>query len=539
MDMYRVLLVDDEEEIRQGISRKIDWESLGFHLVGEAENGAEALDLALELTPDVVLTDIKMPFMDGLELCRHLGSQLPAAKLVVFSGFDDFEFARTAIGMHVSQYILKPINAPELTQVLTDLRQQLDQQRAQRRDMDTLRRRYEESLPVLRELFFTRLLEGHIPQQEIAERSARYELNLEGGTWITALIRVEEEEEPTLSRDELILLSVRAFVEERFQLEGCTFHLTLFGDWIAVLASVEDDTALYPFIHELSRICALAQSILGLTLTVGVGRPSTSTALLHLGAEEARTALDYRVLTGSGRAIYIGDLEPSGQTVLTFDEEDERTLSAAVKLGNAQQVEEVVKGLVFRLRAADIDLPQCQFFLLELITALVKLARTGGVEPEKIFGRDFTGSIHITDFPSREAMGRWYCARCCTLQDILSRQRTDSAGRTVERAKRYIHAHYSDSDLNVDTLCAHLYLSPAYFSTLFKRETGMNFTAYATQVRMTAAADLLVTTDEKTYLIAQKTGYADANYFSYVFKRQFGVSPSKYRFNLQEHNPTP
>lgn len=172
MELYKVLLADDEEEIRLGISRKIDWESLGFQLAGQAENGAEALELAEQLRPDVVLTDIKMPFMDGLELCQRLKLLLPAAKMVVFSGFDDFEYARRAIGMNVSEYILKPINAPELCQVLEKLRSQLDQQRMERRNMETLRRRYEESLPVLRELFYTRLLDGRVPPDQIPQRAA-------------------------------------------------------------------------------------------------------------------------------------------------------------------------------------------------------------------------------------------------------------------------------------------------------------------------------------------------------------------------------
>ena len=146
MDPYRVLLVDDEEDIRVGISRKMDWAGLGFSLVGEAENGQDALELAEQLRPDVVLTDIKMPFMDGLELCRILTQRLPAAKFVVFSGFDDFEYAKQAIRMNVSEYILKPINAPELSEVLRKLRDQLDTERAQRQDLEILRSRYEESL---------------------------------------------------------------------------------------------------------------------------------------------------------------------------------------------------------------------------------------------------------------------------------------------------------------------------------------------------------------------------------------------------------
>ena len=130
MELYRVLLVDDEEDIRVGISRKMDWSGLGFELVGEAENGRDALELAESLQPDVVLTDIKMPFMDGLELCRILTERLPASKFVVFSGFDDFEYAKQAIQMNVSEYILKPINAPELTAVLERLHSQLDAERA-------------------------------------------------------------------------------------------------------------------------------------------------------------------------------------------------------------------------------------------------------------------------------------------------------------------------------------------------------------------------------------------------------------------------
>ena len=137
MEEYRVLLADDEEEIRSGISRKIDWASLGLTLVGEAGNGEEALELAEQLRPDVVLTDIKMPFLDGLELCRRLRVTLPGARLVVFSGFDDFEYARQAMSLGVSEYILKPINAPELRQVLEKLRDQLDRQRLERSEEHT------------------------------------------------------------------------------------------------------------------------------------------------------------------------------------------------------------------------------------------------------------------------------------------------------------------------------------------------------------------------------------------------------------------
>lgn len=529
MEPYRVLLADDEEEIRAGISRKIDWSSLGFALVGEAENGQEALELSEQLRPDVVLTDIKMPFMDGLELCRRLKQSLPAAKLVVFSGFDDFEYARQAIGMDVSEYILKPINAPELMDVLNKLKDQLDRQRLERRDMETLRRRYEESLPVLREMFYARLLDGQIRADLIQERAGRYEIELPQGTWAAALVQVDclnEAGKP--ERDELLLLSVRAFLEEHFALEGCTIRAILYNDTVALLAHMGDQ-GIYPLIEELGRLCALAYSYLGMSLTVGVGLPCDGPEELHSSAEGARSALDYRVLKGSVQVIYIGDMEPDHTVRLAFEEEDQRQMTAAIKLGSQEEVERTIRTLMDRVREAGLSLPQCHLFFLETMTCLIKLARGGGVELERVFGSGFTGAISITDFSSLDELERWLVKGGLKLRELLGQQRTDSTWKTVERAKDFIARNYGDGDLSVETLCSYLHLSPTYFSTLFKREVGMSFIAYLTEVRMERAAQLLRETEEKTYLIAEQTGYTDPNYFSYVFKRRFGVSPSKFR----------
>ncbi len=533
VEEYRVLLADDEEEIRSGISRKINWASLGFQLVGEAGNGEEALELAEQLRPDVVLTDIKMPFMDGLELCRRLRLSLPGAQMVVFSGFDDFEYARQAMSLGVSEYILKPINAPELIQVLEKLREQLDRQRLERRDMETLRRRYEESLPVLRELFYTRLLSGQIRPEQVQDRAARYEIDLPQGLWAAALVHVDGPGDEG-ERDELLLLSVQSFLEKHFQLAGCAARVVLYGDMAALLVHLDREERLYPLLEELERLSRLSQSYLGLRLTTGVGLPCRGPEELNRSAGGARSALDYRILAGGGRVIYIGDLEPQSTAAPSFEEEDQRALSAAVKLGTPEQVEAVVRDLMERLRHAGLSLSKCDLFLLEVVTCLVRLTRSGGLPVEEVFGEKFAGAVSVSDFSSLEELGNWLGERCRRLHDLLGRRRSDSTGQMVERAKDYITGHYTDEQLSVETLCAHIHLSPTYFSTLFKREVGMPFTAYVTKVRMEEAARLLRETDEKTYRIAEATGFSDPNYFSYVFKRHFGLSPSKFRAGRRE-----
>ena len=521
-----MLLVDDEEEIREGIRRRIGWAELGFALAGTAENGVDALELAEQLRPDVVLTDIKMPYMDGLELCRRLKPLLPAAKLVVFSGFDEFEYARQAIGMNVSEYILKPINAPELSGVLTRLREQLDGERMERRDIETLRRRYEESLPVLRELFYTRLLDGAIPPDLARERAARYEIDLPEGCWAAALVLA--------AGDGLLLPSIRDFFQSRFSLDGCAPRTVLYNDALALLVRLEGEEQIYALTEELGRLCKLAVPLLGMTLFAGVGRPCAGPELLHSSMEGAAAAADYRVLMGEEQALYIGDLEPDRSACLTLEEADQRALASAVKLGSREQVGQLIRRQVDRVREARLSLPQSHMFFLEMLTALTRLAQTGGVELEAVFGPDFTGMVSITDFPSLDAVEGWLLERALRLWEAMSRQRTDSAWKTVEQAKSFIAAHYGDSALSVETLCGQLHLSPTYFSTLFKRETQKSFTAYVTEVRMEHAARLLRDTGDKTYLIAERTGYTDPNYFSFVFKRHFGLPPSRFRAARQD-----
>ncbi len=522
MELYRVLLVDDEEDIREGISRKMDWLGLGFSLVGEAANGQDALELAESLRPDVILTDIKMPFMDGLELCRILTDRLPAARFVVFSGFDAFEYAKQAIQMNVVEYILKPINADELSAVLRRLKDQLDRERAERRNVELLRSRYTENLPVLRELFYANLLDGHIEPGTERERAARLDIDLQGEEWAVGLAYIGSDR-----RDALSTLSVQKLLEESLTADRC--RLTLYNDWVAVIVSLTESFTIYDLIRVLDRVCTLAASYLGLTLTVGVGAPCKELSGMARSAAEARTALEYRSMVGRGQVIYIGDLEPDGGQVLTFEEADERTLTAAVRLGSEQEVRDAAAALAGKIREANPSAGQYNLFLMELVTHLMKMTRRSGVGVEEVFGTGFSLPIQDSALPSLEELEDWCAERYLRLRTLIRRRQTDSAGQTVEAAKEYIRQHYAESDLSVEKLCAYLHLSSTYFSTLFKRETGTSFTAYVTTVRMEAAAEAIRGTEEKTYLIAQRCGYEDPNYFSYVFKRHFGVTPTKYR----------
>lgn len=528
MGHYRVLLVDDEEEIREGICRKMDWQALGFTLAGQAANGMEALEIAEQTCPDVVLSDIKMPYMDGLELGRQLHRVLPAAKLVFFSGFDDFEYARQAIGMHAFEYILKPINAQELSAVLEKIREQLDKQVEERQNVEVWQERYEESLPLLREIFYSRLLSGKIPTEQIHERAAEYGLDFPDGVWAVSIAAVKGE--GLGIAEDAVLLSALDFLRTHFSLPNVVVKGALFNDNIALLAEIGREDGFYAFMEELERLCLLAETLLGFRVRFGVGTLCKSAETFSVSAAQAETALQYKVIDDS-RVLYIRDVEPRGDAAALFGEVQQQNIIAAVKLGSEAHVKEVVEQTVEQMRSSHLSIVQCQLFFLETLLSLMRAVRPGGEDFSELFEEEVSTMLSTDHFRSLEDMSGWLTDHFLKIRQMLGQHRSDTAGKSVYLAKEYIAEHYQDSELSVERLCEVLHLSPAYFSTLFKKETGMSFINYLTQTRMEKAAELLRVTDEKTYAIAEKTGYPDANYFSYVFKRHFGLTPSKFRAN--------
>lgn len=166
--MYTLLLVDDEEDVIEVIERKVSWEQIGFHVVGHAGNGFKALEMMEDMQPDVVMTDIRMPYMDGLELCSNIRQRFPATKLLLFTGFDDFEYAKEAVHLEIEEYILKPLNLAEITEVFKKLKTKLDDELNEKKNTDILKQYYAASLPVLQSNFYTTLIEGRIPEMSWA-----------------------------------------------------------------------------------------------------------------------------------------------------------------------------------------------------------------------------------------------------------------------------------------------------------------------------------------------------------------------------------
>ncbi len=524
---YKLLLVDDEEEVRRAIARKLDWAALGFELAGEATNGEEALELAESLQPDVVMTDIKMPFMDGLTLCRHLKRVLPGVRIAVFSGFDEFEYAKEAIRLEVEEYILKPIDADELSRVFSRIRASLDREIAERRDVERLRVYYEESLPLMRNQVLVALLEGGLEPERAAQLMRDYGVELAPGRCCVAVVRRERADGG--EDDRLMGYSLRQLVEDMVG-GAFPFALVPMPDDIALLFTLDERQTERTVAAHLGRLFPAAKKLLGVRVSIGVGSLQSGLRDVHISYEEAKSALEYRVLVEHGKCVCIGDVEPGAGSGAWDDTPFIEDVLRQIKVGGAEELAAAVSALSAHLRETPLTLQRYHIFNLEMAGGLLRLVRAyrldgeqGGMTAMVLEASSKAQAMNLDEMP------RALLEVCETLRQRIRRERKDSARGLVETATAYLAGHFADPDLSADLLAGVLNVSPAYFSTLFKKETGLGFVAYLTKLRLEKALEYLNTTDDKTYLISERVGYLDPNYFSYVFKKQYGMSPSKYR----------
>lgn len=537
MEKYKLLLVDDEEEVRSGMLQKIEWENYGFEIVGAAENGKEALEIIDKTLPDVVITDIKMPFMDGMELSNIIKNQYPMTKVIILTGFDEFEYAHKAIKLNITEYVLKPISANELINVLVKVKNQLDKEIMEKEDTEALREHYRKSIPILREKFLASLITSRLSKEEIDEKAKSYGINLSGKSFIVSVISIDKIAKGAdtsielYNEKQLLSFAVLNIVEETIAKyeAGIAF---LSNEYIVIITTsvIDDDKSLARHMyHVLEEIRQTIERFLKITITIGVGRSCSEVTAISNSYQDALTALDYEVLMGNNRIILLEDIEPQSTDRIVFDEEKERTLANAIKLETEESVNEAIEMLFEGIVDIKASFKDYQIYVTEILTTILKTARNSDIDTDSIFGDVNNLYLELQNMRSKEENKEWLKEKSISAMRLIAKGRQENYKFLVEKAKTYINENYKNSELSIIAVCDYLHLSPTYFSFIFKKETKMTFVNYLTQIRMEAAKELLKTTNMKSFEIAEKVGYSDPNYFSYSFKKKFSISPLEYR----------
>lgn len=532
MERYKVILVDDEAEVIDMIEKKIHWNDLGFEVAGSATNGVKALELVEKLQPDVVLTDIKMPYMDGLELSRRLNREYPNIYIMLCTGFDEFEYAKEAVHLEIKEYMLKPVNATELSESLTNLKHTLDREREEKLNVKKLNDYFQEVLPKLQSNFFISLIEGRVEKRDYERFLQAYQVDMKGPLFGCVIFHTSENHVPEGMNPLLLSMSVEREIKQRLMDQWNCQEFIYMGNTLLIL-ELDAEDEITQITDACDRFCRWAYRIMGAVVTAGIGTVCDSLYEISLSYERAREAVSYRVLYGTKRAINIGEIVPKEQIKPVQSEESRmQMLLRAIRIGDSAEIERAAHEEMEKLHKNTETMSQYNLATMEIVSGFFKFCTDNSLDFNKISG-NMQNIYEKVSQMDESSLTAWIVQMSETISEKLKCARNSSARRLIVEAQNIVKERYMEADISLDEVCAVLGVSNSYFSSVFKKEAGKSFISYLTDYRMDIAAEMILNTDEKSYTIAEKVGYLDANYFSYVFKKKFGVSPSKYRASVK------
>jgi two-component system response regulator YesN len=522
--LYKVFLVEDEIVTREGIRDNVDWKTSGFEFCGEAPDGEIALPLIEATQPDVLITDIKMPFMDGLQLCKIVREHLPWIKVVILSGHDEFNFAQSAIKLGVTEYLLKPVSVKDLHQVLQRTAQTLDKEKLERENLKRLREQVNNNLGLLREKFLLHLILGGITSVEAIEQANQLGLNLIANYHLVVVIRIGlPEGYPPF--DYQIFQRVERLVSSLVENNPDVLLAQIDLEEIILLVRGNQTQQIVQEGTELAELIRQeVEEKTPYTLTVGLGSPQQRLGDIHLSFLQA--------LARARGAVEESPPQEAKDQNETIDSIrlDQAALEHYLKTGTVQELDEFYNtNLQPIVEAAQRSRLVKHYIYLEILLTSAKFisdlhGTVSQVLPEMQQVERLIANLGTADQIENEI--RSMLTATLTFRD--SQVENHQAVR-IHQARIYMDEHFSDPDLSLNQVASQVNLSPSHFSALFSHTMGETYRNYLTRLRVERAKELLRTTHLLCSEIAYQCGYNDPHYFSYIFKKNTGVSPQKFR----------
>ena len=506
--MYTVIVADDEQEIRRSLIRKVDWGSVGFQVIGEAENGAEALELTEKLEPDLLLTDIRMPFISGIELARQVREIRPATQIAFLSGFDDFSYAQQAIQYNIISYLLKPISSSELEKELLKMKEKIDQ-KFQVFSQPGMRQEHMEK----REFLTPLLLDGfggELPEEEhrILMKEAISCGLLDGeepealnyAVMVTRILDKDGKNCTTRGSVKAIDSILKKYTKY------CSVYLQ--GRVVSLLLATPRgfDKYLHILVDD---ICQSVERIMGMSAAANYGKEEGN---IHFISDDERTESFDKVMVH--------------QTV-----EDIENL---LRKGRPEEISGYLQNFFDQVVQHKISQSETDFILMLIVSTVYQvLYSVAGEEVVQQMQQKFP-MYSMKMFGNIGDSRQFYVDICTTARLMIADQRKKSSVMLCNRAIRIINEKFADPDLSLVSVSTEISVSPNYLSALLKKDTGETFKELLTKKRIETAKELLMDTNMKVREISEKCGYNDQHYFSYCFKKYTGVSPNSCRRTYED-----
>lgn len=543
MNEIKVFLVEDEMVIRRGIKNSIDWEKEGYIFCGEASDGELAYPMIIKEKPDILITDIRMPFMDGLELCKLVKKELPNIKILILSGYDEFDYAKEAIRLGVTEYLLKPISSGKLLEALNGVSESI---RREKEDKDLVRKYMEEmrkNTEHEKQKFFEQMIAGNLSMADALETGKKYEMNLSAGMYNLLLFRFTLGEENRKSGE--LLGEAEYAIKKLTERLEYVFEFQRDVEGWAFLLMADNEEQMSERVKELSKdLEEIMKNYSTIAYFGGIGQPVARLRELEESFREAERALAARFTMELNRIISVEDIRMA-QNVDTLDDieitsfgEIEKTRTMLEKFlnnGAEDEIDEFVDVYINELPEENLkSVLMRQYIIMDAYIVMMSFCeKIEGIEGEmQAQSEELKNSMKtIQTLEEIKNYIRMLLKKIIGVRDTISGRRYSDI---IEIAKDQIRKTYMSDEISLNTIAAEVGMSPSYFSSIFSKEMGKTFVEYLTEIRMDRAKELLMCSSMKTSEIGYEVGYKDPHYFSYIFKKTQNCTPKEFRARGQE-----
>ena len=547
--MLKIFLAEDEVVVRETIKRMIPWEELGFELVGEAADGEMALPLLIRQQPDLLITDIKMPFMDGLTLARLAKKEIPGLKVVILSGYDDFNYAKQAIGIGVEDYLLKPITKNALIERLSEIRSRYEHEKTQKEYYEKFQREMQAYEKNSSRDFFEALVGGSMDMMEVYKRAEKLGLDIVAEAYNVLIFTMNCDEDFSGQRDEYSSWEAETLelLENFFagHSSAMLFRSNIFS--YGVLLKGQRET-----IEENTRACVdeirkiLSRQDGRREWFLAVGQSVERLSQIQKSYHTASRAFSQRYLYDEN-ILYYDEMEtmehPGGQAETEdnayLQKVDVNALNPAIlqkflSNGLQEETENFVKDYFYAIGQEPMEsLVFRNYVILNVRFSVISFIKGLGCDTNEMESADTEEVLAESGKNMESAIA--YAKKMISQAIEIRDQNSGNKNRSIlKTAVDFIDSHYMDEEISLNTVANVANVSSNHFSALFSQNMGQTFIEYLTSLRMNKAKELLRCTGMRSSEIAGEIGYKDAHYFSYLFKKTQGMTPSDYRKAREE-----
>lgn len=531
--MLKVFLAEDEFIIREGIKNNIDWQAHGYEFCGEASDGELAFPLIQKTRPDILITDIKMPFVDGLALSRLVKKELPETEIIILSGYEEFDYAKEAIQIGVARYLLKPINGETLLQEIDSVAEIILGKQKEKEIREKYQKEMEENSLRDQMDLFQHLVTGDCSMEELLSVAGKLDLKIMAPWYSIVLLKIQ-----SMKHDYEEYSGSIVVVDERIAKLAEPEHVLIFdraleGRAFLFKADSEDELLAYQKEY-LGDVKEVLSSYMNLRYFGGIGTPVNRLREIPASFEDASHAFAHRYLVAESCILDSSLLMQEGAaehedfriSAVNPEQIDRTKMQEFLRTGDLDEVVYFVDEFFGKLDGGAMKSRIFrQYITMDAYFSIVDFLKGLGLQKDEIEAPDQDSSI-LQD--EKSAMD--YIVRIMEKALVLREKKASSRYEdVVSEVIHYIEDNYAQEELSLNLLASHVNFSPNHLSMIFSQQTGQTLIRYLTDYRMNRAKELLRCSSKKSSVISMEVGYKDPHYFSYLFKKTQGMTPTQYR----------